>query len=533
MGDQFKARTMKRKNVKGLALSAPQAKPAEPAEPDAQLPKSLANPSSNRADTLEIGVEFRPDWRTEDLEWIKDLGSGNGGTVSKVRHRGWNIVMARKIIHVEAKKEVRKRIVRELQIMHECNSPYIVSFYGAFMNDSGDVTMCMEYADCGSLDSISKSFGPIRVDILGKIAEAVLGGLKYLYLAHKIMHRDIKPSNVLVNSKGQIKLCDFGVSSELENSVADTFVGTGMYMAPERIQGGAYTVKSDVWSVGLTLMELAIGKFPFSPSDDADEDDEDAGGPQGILDLLQQIVLEPSPKLPKSDAFPQILEDVIAKCLMKSPDERPTPQELYDNDPFLQAAKRTPVDLEAWAIGLMEKHNRKSHLAPQLSPSTKALLRGEHGEGEQRTADGRTPRTARQDPYGTQPGHAGREKVETPLTATRRVIEGEIPIASPSANDANGNGVPSARAPGASAPSERPVFPARTSSAQALPGYLQQQQRDPQVQPRAGYQMNLPIREAPGSRSRPDTSGSDRSDGSQRRAPRAERIGGGPGGWQS
>ncbi|KAI6856709.1 MAP kinase, partial [Hortaea werneckii] len=211
--------------------------------------------------------------------------SGNGGTVSKVRHRGWNITMARKIIHVEAKKEVRKRIVRELQIMHECNSPYIVSFYGAFMNDSGDVTMCMEYADCGSLDSISKSFGPIRVDILGKIAEAVLGGLKYLYLAHKIMHRDIKPSNVLVNSKGQIKLCDFGVSSELENSVADTFVGTGMYMAPERIQGGAYTVKSDVWSVGLTLMELAIGKFPFSPSDDADEDDEDAGGPQGILDL--------------------------------------------------------------------------------------------------------------------------------------------------------------------------------------------------------------------------------------------------------
>ena len=76
-----------------------------------------------------------------------------------------------------------------------------------------------------SLDSISKNFGPVRVDVLGKIAEAVLGGLKYLYLAHRIMHRDIKPSNVLVNSRGQIKLCDFGVSSELANSVADTFVG--------------------------------------------------------------------------------------------------------------------------------------------------------------------------------------------------------------------------------------------------------------------------------------------------------------------
>jgi mitogen-activated protein kinase kinase len=138
------------------------------------------------------------------------------------------------------------------------------------------------------------------------------------------MHRDLKPSNVLVNSRGQIKLCDFGVSSELEGSVADTFVGTGTYMAPERIQGAQYTIKSDVWSFGLTLMELAIGKFPFS-SDSADE----AGGPQGILDLLSQIVLEDPPKLPKSDAFPLILEQIVDRCLTKDPNLRPTPEELY------------------------------------------------------------------------------------------------------------------------------------------------------------------------------------------------------------
>lgn len=181
-----------------------------------------------------------------------------------------------------------------------------------------------------SLDSISRNFGPVRVDVLGKIAEAVLGGLTYLYRAHRIMHRDIKPSNVLVNSKGQIKLCDFGVSSELDNSVADTFVGTGTYMAPERIQGSPYTVKSDVWSVGLTLMELAIGKFPFhSGSAEGNGPDDEPAGPQGILDLLQQIVGEPSPKLPKSDAFPLILEEVIDKCLRKDPHERPTPQELF------------------------------------------------------------------------------------------------------------------------------------------------------------------------------------------------------------
>ncbi|KAF2274400.1 MAP kinase [Westerdykella ornata] len=364
----FKTKTMKRKNVKGLALSAPPPKAAAPSAGDSQIPGALGH-DEGRADTLEIGVEFQLDLKAEDLIVLRELGSGNGGTVSKVQHAATKVIMARKIIHVEAKNEVRKRIVRELRIMHDCNDERIVDFYGAFQNDTGDVIMCMEYMDVGSLDWVSKTFGPVRVDVLGKIAEAVLGGLSYLYSAHRIMHRDLKPSNILVNSKGQIKLCDFGVSSELEGSIAETFVGTGTYMAPERIQGSPYTVKSDVWSVGLTLMELAIGKFPFAGGD---SDADDAGGPQGILDLLQQIVLEPSPKLPKSDAFPLILEEMIAKCLLKDPAERPTPKELYDHDAFLQAAKRTPVDLEAWAISMIEHNKRKSYLAP-AAPSSAAV----------------------------------------------------------------------------------------------------------------------------------------------------------------
>jgi mitogen-activated protein kinase kinase len=179
-----------------------------------------------------------------------------------------------------------------------------------------------------SLDRISKDFGPVRVDVLGKIAESILGGLVYLYEAHRIMHRDIKPSNVLVNSRGNIKLCDFGVATETVNSVADTFVGTSTYMAPERIQGDAYSVRSDVWSVGLTIMELAVGRFPFDSTDSA-AGDRASAGPMGILDLLQQIVHEPAPKLPKSDAFPPILDDFVAKCLLKKSSERPTPRQLY------------------------------------------------------------------------------------------------------------------------------------------------------------------------------------------------------------
>ncbi|EKD21769.1 uncharacterized protein L3040_005755 [Drepanopeziza brunnea f. sp. 'multigermtubi'] len=365
-------RTLKRKNVKGLALAAPAPRPAAPSESGSQNPGGNNNENARQSAQLEIGIEYKLDLKREDLEVLKDLGHGNGGTVSKVRHMATGTVMARKVIHVEAKKEMRRRIVRELQIMHDTNSEFIVNFYGAFLSDTNDVIMCMEYMDVGSLDRISRLFGPVRVDVLGKIAEATLGGLTYLYIKHHIMHRDIKPSNILVNSKGQIKLCDFGVSGELVNSVADTFVGTSTYMAPERIQGQKYTVKSDVWSFGLSIMELAIGKFPFDASEQLSDGD---GAPAGILDLLQQIVYEPAPKLPKSEAFPQILEDMIQKCMSKVPEERPTPQELFEREPFVQAAKRTPVDLKEWAVSLIEKDNRKSHLAPQLSPSTQQLLR--------------------------------------------------------------------------------------------------------------------------------------------------------------
>ncbi|OKL63020.1 hypothetical protein UA08_02040 [Talaromyces atroroseus] len=392
MADQFKPRTMKRKNVKGLALNSTPKPASNPSEQDAQIPGALANTESTRSDTLEIGLEFKLDLRSEDLITLKEVGAGNGGTVAKVMHATTKVVMARKIIRVDAKENVRKQILRELQVGHDCNSPYIVTFYGAFQNESRDIVLCMEYMDCGSLDRISKEFGPVRIDVLGKITESILAGLVYLYENHRIMHRDIKPSNVLVNSRGSIKLCDFGVATETVNSVADTFVGTSTYMAPERIQGGAYTVRSDVWSVGLTVMELAVGRFPFDSSDSA-AGDRASAGPMGILDLLQQIVHEPAPKLPKSDAFPPILHEFVAKCLLKKPDERPTPRELYDKDAFLQAAKRTPVDLEKWARKMMHAQDRHSYLEPPAPASLRAAT-STSGSPSPDTTPRDTPATA-------------------------------------------------------------------------------------------------------------------------------------------
>ncbi|KAK9471430.1 kinase-like domain-containing protein [Dipodascopsis tothii] len=291
---------------------------------------------AGRLSQLEIGLEYQMDLRLEDFKTLSELGAGNGGTVSKILHLPTNTIMAKKVIQIEAKPAVRKQIARELNIMHDCHSPYIVSYYQAFVN-TGDVVMLMEYMDCGSLDRISKAHGALAEPILSKVLEAVVEGLTYLYDLNRIIHRDVKPSNVLVNRLGQIKLCDFGVSGELINSIADTFVGTSTYMSPERIQGAAYSVKSDVWSLGLMLMELGLGHFPFEK------------GPfsMSILDLLHQIVNEPVPTLP-AEGFSPEFRACISRCLVKDVDARPTPRELL-SDPYMVYVKKAAIDTESWA----------------------------------------------------------------------------------------------------------------------------------------------------------------------------------------
>ncbi|CAG8446850.1 13736_t:CDS:2, partial [Dentiscutata heterogama] len=291
---------------------------------------------------LQIGLEFRLDLKAEDLMPLKEVGAGNGGTVTQVMHITTKTVMAKKIIHIDVNPTVRKQIQRELQVLHDCNSRYIVSFYGAFTSDSG-ISMCMEYMDVGSLDNIYKKNGPILLDIIGKITIAVLEGLNYLYESHRIIHRDVKPSNILVNSKGQIKICDFGVSGKLINSIADTFVGTSNYMSPERIQGASYSVRSDVWSVGITLMELAMGRFPFPPD----------GSQLTVLELLQHIVHEPAPKLPQ-DQFPEDFSDFINQCLLKDVKIRPAPNDLLKHR-YVKASAEANVDVEAWAKTMVDE----------------------------------------------------------------------------------------------------------------------------------------------------------------------------------
>lgn len=273
---------------------------------------------------LELGLEYQMSIRADELVSLKKLGSGQSGTVSKVLHLPSQKTMARKTVHLEAKEVIQSQILRELRIMHECNSPFIIDFYGTFLNE-GNVVICMEYADCGSLAHVFKITGSFPEFMLKHVAYSVLSGLIYLYDNHRIIHRDVKPSNVLLTSKGRVKLCDFGVSRELINSLADTFVGTSTYMSPERIQGGVYSVKGDVWSLGIMLYELASGNLAFANDNNSSS--------TSILELLQRIVNEKPPSLSTKEGYSEELCDFISLCLKKE-NQRSSPWSLMSH-PFL------------------------------------------------------------------------------------------------------------------------------------------------------------------------------------------------------
>lgn len=192
--------------------------PTKKKKPGLSLPASLpgskqgGDVEETRLEALVVPQNLALDLKSDEIVTLAELGAGNGGTVSKVRHTPTQTIMARKIIHVEAKNSVRRQILRELQILHKCNSPYIVSFYGAFLNE-GDISICMEFMNCGSLDHVYKKTGKVGEDITAKIGHSTLLGLIYLFDEHRIIHRDVKPSNILLNSLGEVKIADFGKSN--------------------------------------------------------------------------------------------------------------------------------------------------------------------------------------------------------------------------------------------------------------------------------------------------------------------------------
>jgi serine/threonine protein kinase len=285
-----------------------------------------------------------------ELEIGEAIGKGSCSVVRKALHRPTGTVVALKVINVFDSAH-RHQLVEEVKSLSRTDCPAIVKFYGAFLRE-GSISIVLEFLDGGSLANVLEQVGPVPESVLANITYQVLWGLCYLKHEHRI-HRDIKPQNILINSRGQVKLTDFGISKELITSVAmgKTFVGSFGYMAPERLQNRPHTYASDIWGLGIVLYEMAVGRSPFS---------DDRSRAETYIDIVQSVVHEPVPGLPEVSPsgrpFSDTFRRFVSSCLDKNPENRFTPEALLTK-PWLQQNGATSLDdatanVKAWIMSL-------------------------------------------------------------------------------------------------------------------------------------------------------------------------------------
>lgn len=358
------------KRRKGPAL-APLAK-FTPAEERPATPEAPANLSSSA--TLFIN-EVEVPTATSDLLSISVLGRGAYGVVEHMRHKDCeDVQMAVKRIRYAASSNMNpaehRRMMMDLDVsMRLSNFPYTIQFYGALFEE-GDVWLCMELMTA-SLDNFYKQIiidndklsltnsAPTKIPehVLGAIAFSVVKALEYLHTSLNVIHRDVKPSNILVNKDGTVKLCDFGISGQLVDSYAKTMTaGCKPYMAPERISSAAgskgYDVRSDVWSLGITIVELACLAYPYASW-------------KTPFDQLKAVVCQSSPTIPCSElGYTSTLANFVEVCLVKDTKDRPKYKKLLLH-PFLETHRidesekvvckcPDPVDIQTFVRPILE-----------------------------------------------------------------------------------------------------------------------------------------------------------------------------------
>ncbi|XP_050695638.1 dual specificity mitogen-activated protein kinase kinase 4-like isoform X3 [Eriocheir sinensis] len=307
---------------------------------------------------LKISPELQVEFTADDLRDLGEIGRGGFGTVNKMVHRKSNTIMAVKLmcmpqrIRSTVDEREQKQLLMDLEVVMRSNDcPCIVQFYGAIFKE-GDCWICMELMDT-SLDKFYKFIYErmherLPENMLGKITVATLTALNYLKEKLKIIHRDVKPSNILLDKRGNIKLCDFGISGQLVDSIAKTRdAGCRPYMAPERIdpaRARGYDVRSDVWSLGITLMELATGSFPYPKWN-------------SVFEQLTQVVQGEPPRLSPNEngnTFSEEFVSFVNTCLIKDESSRPKYRQLLEH-PFVMRSKADPMDVAEFVSGILDK----------------------------------------------------------------------------------------------------------------------------------------------------------------------------------
>ena len=260
------------------------------------------------------GVQF------EDLEILGTLGRGASSYVNKAKHKVTGEFMAVKKIAIHS-KGMRAQIMSEVKTLFDAKCPCLIKLLGVYFKE-GSISIALEYMNEGCLDTAMSKRGPFPEDVLAGITYQTLFGLAYLH-HEKRVHRDVKPQNILCNRKGEVKVTDFGISRELESTVGMcmTFVGTFKYMSPERIESKPYNHASDVWSLGIVLVECATGAYPYPHC-------------SGHIEMVQTVLESPVPSI-DDDLFSPEFKEFVACCLKKNPRER-VPAAMLLHSPWLK-----------------------------------------------------------------------------------------------------------------------------------------------------------------------------------------------------
>jgi serine/threonine protein kinase len=312
--------------------------------------------------------------KSADLEILNALGEGSFGAVYKANHIPTGALVAVKVIpNAGSNPSEDEKIKGEIDILSRCDSPYIVGYFECFIKPptnlrQGEMWIVMQVCDGGSMaDLIEASAGfLLPEDCVRAVCASIVLGLEYLHGVANVCHRDIKCGNVLLTQDGHVKLADFGVSAELTNTLnkRKTVVGSPYWMAPEVIRESHYDGRADVWSLGITAIEMAEGAPPHSNLHP--------------LRAIFVIPTKPAPTLADPDNWSPEMLDFVRCCCQKDPNQRHD-SALLSAHPFV---KQEVIALRAMHMGEVSTANadarakyRKMAAATKRAPGLLAIRR--------------------------------------------------------------------------------------------------------------------------------------------------------------